>query len=230
MTADEAERPEDDLDTAPDAADSLEDLEDEDLDDVAFFSEAPDHEAFDEEAFEDETPVGTSAAVEAFDEAVEQLFSRLRGNPVADRVFYTASELGNFSILWHALAWAGATSKKGRRRALRVSVALAVESALVNGPIKSAFNRSRPLAEQDHPHRLRQPLTSSFPSGHASAAVVAAALLSESRRRRWPFWAIASVVAASRVHVRIHHASDVVVGALVGAVIVRLFKKIWPLR
>ncbi len=226
MTADEAER----LDDAPDAADSLEDLEDEDLEDVAFFGEAPDHEALDDKGFEDEIPDGTSAAVEAFDEAVEQLFASLRGNPMADRVFYAASELGNFSILWHALAWAGATSKRGRRRALRVSVALAVESALVNGPIKSAFNRSRPLAEHDHPHRLRQPLTSSFPSGHASAAVVAAALLAESRRRRWPFWAAASVVAASRVHVRIHHASDVVVGALVGAVIVRVFKKIWPLR
>ena len=170
------------------------------------------------------------AAVEAFDEAVEQMFARLRGNPVADRVFYTASELGNFSILWHALAWAGATSERGRQSALRVSVALAVESALVNGPIKSAFNRSRPLAEHDHPHRLRQPLTSSFPSGHARAAVVADVLLTEPKRRRWPFWAAASVVAASRVHVRIHHGSDVVVGALVGAVIARLFKKIWPLR
>jgi len=170
------------------------------------------------------------AAAEAFDEGAEQLLDRLRGNPVADRVFYTASELGNFSILWHALAWAGAASKRGRHRALRVSAALAVESALVNGPIKSAFNRSRPLTEHDHPHRLRQPLTSSFPSGHASAAVVAAALLSESRRCRWPFWAAASVVAASRVYVRIHHASDVVVGALVGAAIARLFKKIWPLR
>lgn len=169
------------------------------------------------------------AAAEALDEAVEQLFDRLRGNPMADRVLYTASELGNFSILWHALAWFGATSKEGRRRALRVSAALAVESALVNGPIKSAFNRSRPLAEHNHPHRLRQPLTSSFPSGHASAAVVAAVLLSESRRR-WPFWAIASVVAASRVHVRMHHASDVVVGALVGGVTARLFKRIWTLR
>lgn len=226
MTADEAERAKE----ASDTANSLDDLEDEDLDDVAFFGEAHDLEALEEETFEDANPVGTSAAVEAFDETVEQLFARLRGNPVADRVFYTASELGNFSILWHALAWAGATSKRGRCRALRVSVALAVESALVNGPIKSAFNRSRPLAEHDHPHRLRQPLTSSLPSGHASAAVVAAALLSESRHQRWPFWAAASVVAASRVHVRIHHASDVVVGALVGAVIARLLKKLWPLR
>jgi len=225
MTADEAERPEE----APEAVDSLEDLEDEDLDDVAFFGEALDHEALDDGAFEEEVPIGTSAAVEAFDEAVEQIFARLRGNPVADRVLYTASELGNFSILWHALAWFGATSKEDRRRALRVSAALALEAVLVNGPIKSAFNRSRPLAGHDHPHRLRQPLTSSFPSGHASAAVLAAALLSESRRRRWPFWATASAVAASRVHVRVHHASDVVVGALVGGVTARLFKRIWTL-
>jgi len=164
------------------------------------------------------------------DEAAERLFDRLRGNELADRAFYSASELANFSLLWHAFAWARATSPRGRRQALRVSTALVVESALVNGPIKSAFNRSRPLADCDHPHRLRQPITSSFPSGHASAAAVAASLLSESRRHRWPYWAAAWVVAASRVHVRIHHASDVVVGTLVGAAIARLFKKIWPLR
>ena len=227
MTPDEAERPEEtpDAEEAPSAFDP-DALEEDALDDVAPDEEMFGYGGFEEEASSDET----TAAIEAFDEAVEQLFARLRGNPVADRVFYTASELGNFSILWHALAWAGATSKRGRRRALRVSVALLVESALVNGPIKSAFNRSRPLPEHDHPHRLRQPLTSSFPSGHASAAVVAAALLSERRRRRWPFWAAALAVASSRVHVRIHHASDVVVGAVVGAVIARLFKKIWPLR
>ncbi|WP_419917934.1 phosphatase PAP2 family protein [Candidatus Poriferisocius sp.] len=173
---------------------------------------------------------GRGAIIEAFDEATEQVFERLRGNPVADRVFYTASELGNFSILWHALAWIGATSKRRRRNALRVSAALAVESALVNGPIKSAFNRSRPLVEHDHPHRLRQPLTSSFPSGHASAAVVAAVLLGEPRRHRLPLLLAASVVALSRIHVRIHHASDVAVGAVVGALLARLFKRIWPLR
>lgn len=222
MTSDETERPEE----TPDDEESREVFDDEALGDLGSDEEMFGYGVSEEEA----SPNATTAAIEAFDETVEQFFARLRGNPMADRVFYAASELGNFSILWHALAWAGATSKRGRRRALRVSIALAVESALVNGPIKSAFNRSRPLAEHDHPHRLRQPLTSSFPSGHASAAVVAAALLSESRRQRWPFWAAASVVAASRVHVRIHHASDVVVGALVGAVIARLFKKIWPLR
>ncbi len=184
-----------------------------------------------DDGFDPTGPTPTlEAAMQAFDEAVEEVFDRFRGHPVADRVFYTASELGNFSILWHALAWVWAGSPQGRRNAWRATAALAVESALVNGPIKSAFNRARPLVEHDHPHRLRQPLTSSFPSGHASAAVVAAMILSESRRFRWPYWVAASVVSASRVHVRIHHASDVVVGALVGAALGKLFKTIWPHR
>jgi hypothetical protein len=59
--------------------------------------------------------------------------------------------------------------------------------------------------EGDRPHSLRQPLTSSFPSGHASAAFVAAALLSD--RRPLPekalWYGLAGVVASSRVHVKI---------------------------
>ncbi len=168
------------------------------------------------------------AAVEVFDNNVEKIFVHLRGNRVADRFFYGASELANFSLLWHFLAWAGATSKRKRRNALRVSAALFLEAAAVNGPIKSAFNRSRPVVEYAHPHRLRKPLTSSFPSGHASAAAVAAVLLADTCNIRWPFRAVATIVAASRVHVRIHHASDVVVGALVGATIANRIKKLWP--
>lgn len=172
----------------------------------------------------------TQAALDAFDNSIEEVFVKLRGNPVADRLFYTASALGNFSLLWHLLAWAGARSPHARRNARRVSVALFVEAALVNGPIKATFNRSRPVANHSHPHPLRQPRTSSFPSGHASAAVVAAVLLSETKRQRWPLWGAAAVVAASRIHVRIHHASDVAVGVLVGVVIARQIKKLWPLH
>ena len=44
-----------------------------------------------------------------------------------------------------------------------------VEQAVVNGPIKLVFRRQRPSPLDDHPHDLRAPHTSSFPSGHASA-------------------------------------------------------------
>ena len=177
----------------------------------------------------DRHPLGPLGA--SFDEAVNRSWDRLRGQPALDRVFYAASELGDFSLIWHLLGTAkGVTSRRGSREATRLALALAAESALVNGAVKSAFRRERPPHEDERPHGLRQPLTSSFPSGHASAAFMAATLLAD-RSRVKPFWyGLAAIVAASRIHVRIHHASDVVVGAGLGLALGRLVRKLVPLR
>jgi membrane-associated phospholipid phosphatase len=40
---------------------------------------------------------------------------------------------------------------------------------------------------------------------------------------------VAAVVATSRVHVGIHHASDVAAGAALGLVLGRVALKVWPL-
>jgi len=171
-------------------------------------------------------PLGRS-----LDKAVDRAWERLRGHPTLDRVFYTASELGDFSLIWHLLSTAkGITSRRGNRETARLALALAAESALVNGAVKSAFRRERPVTEGEHPHGLRQPMTSSFPSGHASAAFMAATLLSD-RSRMKPLWyGLASIVAASRIHVRIHYASDVAVGVGVGLALGRLVRKLAPIR
>ena len=176
-----------------------------------------------------EHPLGKVGMV--LDNAVDRIWEPLRGNAVADRVFYTASELGDFSLVWHVAGVArGLTTRHGHREAARIALALGLESALVNGAIKSLFRRERPLHEEERPHNLRQPLTSSFPSGHASAAFMAATLLSE-RSRIKPLWyGLAGLVATSRIHVRIHHASDVVVGAGIGLLIGRVVRKVFSLK
>ena len=160
------------------------------------------------------------AAVNGLDEAVDDWWDRhLRSRGWADRVFYAASEAANHSILWHSLGAATALARRRPGIALRTSSALGVESALVNGLVKSAFRRRRPVPDGPRPHRLRQPLTTSFPSGHASAAMVAAALLSREGAGRWwgpGLYGLAALVAASRIHVRIHYASDVVGGVAAG--------------
>jgi undecaprenyl-diphosphatase len=154
--------------------------------------------------------------VDRIDDLIDEWWERFRGNEVIDRVFYTASEAADFSILWHAIGVAKAMVRDDPRIAIELSVALGIESALVNGPVKSLFRRNRPVHDVPRPHALRQPRTSSFPSGHASAAMVAASLLSRRSRYRLLWYLLAFVVAASRAHVRIHHASDVVGGAAVG--------------
>ena len=113
---------------------------------------------------------------------------------------------------------ATAVEQRSVRDAVAISAALGIESAMINGPVKMLFRRERPIAENQRPHTLRIPRTSSFPSGHATSGFCAAVLLG-TRAARWkrPFYfLLAAVVAHSRIHVRIHHASDVVAGAAIG--------------
>ncbi len=165
---------------------------------------------------------------EGIDAAVDAWWERaLRGKPALDRIMYSASEAANHSRLWHALGAAQAAARRDPRAATELSAALFAEAVIVNGIVKTIFGRRRPAFAGDRPHALRQPLTSSFPSGHASAAMVAAAMLS--RRSRWApaYFALAGVVALSRIHVRLHHASDVAAGIGVGAVLGAVARRVW---
>ena len=175
-------------------------------------------------------PDAVARAVVAFDAAAERGFDRtLRGRPVADRVFFTASALGDFSLVWHLVGAGKAVVQPSfRPAARRLAVALAVESLAVNWGVKSLVRRGRPSGHHVGPHRLRRPRTSSFPSGHATSGFLAATLLSEGSRAPLGWYALATVVAASRVHVRIHHASDVVAGAAMGLGVGRVVRRRRP--
>jgi len=168
-----------------------------------------------------------------FDAAIERAFDLIRGNPTADRVFYAASEAGDFSLLWHTIGTGRVLLPGGRDTdAVRLSALLGVESILVNGLLKSLTARARPVEDdkQERPHHLRIPLTSSFPSGHASSAFMAASLLAERDRMLAPlYYGVAAVVAASRIHVRIHHGTDVVAGAALGLALGAAGRRIWRL-
>ena len=164
------------------------------------------------------------------DARVDAWFDRLRGRPAADRLFYGASELADFSLIWLILgALRGLRSEHDWHAAVRVGGLLTAESLLVNVGVKSFFRRHRPVHEGPRPLKLRQPRTSAFPSGHASAAFCAAGLLAEDDPLGPAYYAVAAVVAASRVHVRIHHASDVLAGAALGVALGRIGRRLVPL-
>ncbi|HUP84446.1 MAG TPA: phosphatase PAP2 family protein [Acidimicrobiales bacterium] len=169
-------------------------------------------------------------AVDVFDKAVDSQFDRVRGNPVIDRIFYGASELGDHGLIWLLLgALRGLRSEHDWHAAVRLGLGVGLESALVNLGIKSLFRRQRPAWELDRPMHLRRPRTSSFPSGHSTSAFTAAALLGDQDRLKPVYYVVAIVVAWSRVYVKIHHASDVVAGILVGALLGKLGKRLYPL-
>ena len=171
------------------------------------------------------------ALVRAFDARVDAAFDKVRGDPVADRIFYGASEVADFGLVWVILAAARGLrgGPRDERAAVRAIVGTGVESVVVNAGLKSLIGRHRPRRHDPHPHRLRQPLTSSFPSGHATAAFCAAVLLSDGDPLAPLYFAAATVVAASRVHVKIHHPSDVAAGIAIGLGLGWLGRRLAPL-
>ena len=158
------------------------------------------------------------------------MVERTRG-PRLDPLFYGASSAADHGLLWFAIGAARAARAGDPTIALRLAVALGVESALTNGPIKACFRRVRPDDDRpdgDLPYGMHRPITSSFPSGHAVSGFTAAMLLADSPFA--PVWfALAGVVAASRVYVRLHHASDVIVGAAIGVAMGAIARKVIPL-
>lgn len=169
-------------------------------------------------------------SVADFDAWADAALDHLRGHTGADRVFYGASAVFDHSMGWLILgALRGLRSEHDWYAALRVGAGVFAESALVNVGIKSLFRRTRPVFEGDRPLRLRRPRTSSFPSGHASAAFTVAALLADDDPL-WPlYYGLAVVVSTSRAYVRIHHPSDVLAGVALGMVLGRVGRRLVPL-
>ncbi|MDQ1428778.1 MAG: hypothetical protein QOK39_2254 [Acidimicrobiaceae bacterium] len=177
-------------------------------------------------------PIVNRGPVHRFDQWVDEgVADWLRGIAVADRVFYAASALGDHGIIWLILAAArGLRSENAWRATLRAAAAVGVESILVNGPVKWVFKRQRPTPRGVSPHPLRNPRTSSFPSGHATSAFCAAALLSDGDPVMRPvYYGLAAIVAWSRIHVRVHYASDVIGGVFIGIALGKIGKRLVPL-
>lgn len=167
------------------------------------------------------------------DRAVEAWLEPRR-SPAADRVFYSLSSAADHGLLWLALGAARAAAGPTRPGSFRrLALTLVAESAVTNGIVKSLFRRVRPpeeLAAGPLPFGMHRPITSAFPSGHAASAFTAATLLAEDGTHGAGYYTLATLVAASRVYVRMHHASDVVAGAAWGIAFGMLVRRRFPLE
>ena len=160
-----------------------------------------------------------SSRLDAFDARFDRLLEPTRNFKPTIWLFTTATALGDFGMLWHIVGIVRAVADNSRlKQALILSALMGVESLLLNQGIKKFFKRERPTIKGDSRFKIRKPRTSSFPSGHASSAFFAAVVLT--RWSSWPaialWFSFAVIVATSRIAVRIHHATDIFAGALIG--------------
>jgi undecaprenyl-diphosphatase len=164
--------------------------------------------------------------VETVDERVDGWFEPLRGSPAFDGAAKVITGLGDHGLMWAATTvWRARRTGPERGRAVRALAIAGVESNLTNTAIKVLVGRSRPDRSQLQVSvggiPVREPSTSSFPSGHTLAAFCAATVMSQrgDRRGNALLFASATLVGLSRLHLRAHHASDVAGGAAIGLAI-----------
>ncbi|MFE6938445.1 bifunctional phosphatase PAP2/diacylglycerol kinase family protein [Streptomyces chartreusis] len=142
--------------------------------------------------------------------------------PYAERILPRLSRSANHGLLWFAAGAVIAASRtpRARRAAVRGLASLSLASLTINTVGKRSVRRTRPTLDPVPLVRQlkRQPITTSFPSGHAaSAAAFATGVALES-----PAWGLAVApiawsVALSRVYTGVHFPSDVLAGAALGA-------------
>ena len=141
-----------------------------------------------------------------------------------DAFWFRLSRLADHSLIWFILGLIKFAIDQNLRHLIIFVIVMAAESALTNGPIKFLFKRSRPHENENTyvkgeklPYGMRMPITSSFPSGHATAAMCATTLLGIclpwTLLLLYPF---GIAVGYSRMYTRMHHLSDILAGFILG--------------
>jgi membrane-associated phospholipid phosphatase len=144
---------------------------------------------------------------------------------VSMRRLSRAADHSKLSIAASAVL-ASAGGPRGRRAARSGLVAVAATSAVVNLIVKPIGGRGRPdRAAEGVPaaREVKMPGSRSFPSGHTAAAVAFATAVGQVLPVAGiPLHCLAMLVGYSRVHTGVHYPSDVLAGALIGAVMADL--------
>lgn len=165
-----------------------------------------------------------SPLVEKVQEADRTVFDAVAGwsSPILDKIMPRLSIAASYSRLWMAIAalFAVFSGTKGRRTAVEGMAAIATTSLFANAVGKPLVPRARPTDPVPEQRELKDPDSSSFPSGHTASAAAFSGIVGRAYPSLWiPINTLAGAVGFSRVYTGVHWPSDVLAGWILGKVV-----------
>lgn len=141
-------------------------------------------------------------------------------NDVLDAIMVFITHLGDAGILWIVLSIVLLCFKKTRKIGVASSIALVLSLIFTNGIVKNLVNRARPYTYDSSIKLLiGEQSDASFPSGHTSGSFASAVAIF-CYNKKWGALALimASLIAFSRLYLFVHFPTDVLGGAVLGAI------------
>jgi membrane-associated phospholipid phosphatase len=150
-------------------------------------------------------------------------FLRTRGHdPATEAVMKGLGLSGEYGAVWMGIGAAAAAADERRRMRWLFAAGVAPAAIVLNFAVKRTIGRQRPVIT-DHPPLARAPSKLSFPSAHATSSFAAAAALGRVEpRAKAPLHGLATAIALGRPYLGMHYPSDVLAGAILGAVLGRV--------
>ena len=159
--------------------------------------------------------------IKKLDYRVLENISRIH-RPKLNRIMVTASRLGNAGIVWWAVCLPFLINQRWRYTGLTIIFSLGLTSLMGEGIIKHAVKRVRPCHSlEDDEQLIKKPKYYSFPSGHTASPFSVVSVVTFSQCPFYvivPIFLVASIIGFSRVYLRVHYLTDVVVGFFLGIV------------
>ena len=138
-------------------------------------------------------------------------------NKTFDRIMPIITMMGNLGIIWLIISSLMLLKVEDRIIGIGVILALMLTTIIGEGIIKHIVKRNRPFKNNDEKLLINKPITYSFPSGHTASSFAALAVFLQMNGKLGVVVSpIATLIAFSRVYLKVHYPTDVIFGMILG--------------